>query len=59
MDEGRFLSNPYMGVPKPWIRDVIASKVMEEYLTKKDWTEEDINALVEHGIAGLKELNNQ
>lgn len=59
MDEGRFLSNPYMGVPKPWIRDVIAAKVMEEYLTKKDWTEEDINALVEHGIAGLKELNNQ
>lgn len=59
MTEGKFISNPYMGVPKAWIRDVVASKVMEEYLTKSDWTEEEMNSLVEHAIAGLKELTNQ
>lgn len=59
MGEDKVISNPYMGVPKAWIRDVVASTVMEEYLTKKEWTEEDINSFVEHAITGLKELVNQ
>lgn len=59
MDEGNFLSNPYMGVPKPWYRDAIASKLMEEYLTKKDWTQKDINTFIDNAITGLIELTSQ
>ena len=35
MDAGNVISNPYMGVPKPWIRDVVAGRLMEDYLTKQ------------------------
>lgn len=54
MEEGKVMSNPYMGVSKPWIRDVIAGTLMEKYLTKKEWTESDIKVFVDNTIAALK-----
>ena len=35
LDKGAFISNPYMGMPKPWYRDDIAGNVMEKFLNKK------------------------
>lgn len=54
MNEGKFLSNPYMGVPKPWYRDVVATKVMESFLNRKDWSDKDVSAFVEGAVAGLR-----
>ncbi len=54
LDEGNFISNPYMGVPKPWYRDDIAAKVMENFLIKADWSDKEINTFVDEAIAGLK-----
>lgn len=54
LDKGAFISNPYMGMPKPWYRDDIAGNVMEKFLNKKDWADKDIEAFVDNALAGLK-----
>ena len=55
IDEGRFISNPYMGVPKPWYRDDLGTKVMEQFLIKSAWAEKDIDAFVDNAVKGMKE----
>ncbi|GAB1433066.1 hypothetical protein MASR2M29_16910 [Spirochaetota bacterium] len=58
-ESGKFISNPYMGMPKPWYRDVVAGKVMEEFLNKKNWADKDVSAFVENAIIGLKKAKAQ
>ncbi len=55
MQEGRTLSAPYHGTPGTWSSDVLGRKLMEEYLTKADWTEADYAAIAEYGISTWKE----
>ncbi len=54
MKAGDVLSNPYSGAPVNWSGEKMGLHVMEKYLTKEEWTEEDYSAIADHGIAQWK-----
>ncbi len=47
---GDTLTAPYHGAPASWSGDVVGLKVMESYLTKKDWTNADYQAIADYAI---------
>ncbi len=56
MESGDVLSNPYGGAPVTWSTEVLGLEVMEKYLTKTDWSEEDYKAIADYGISRWKEM---
>lgn len=59
VDEGKTLAAPYHGAPGVWSGDTFGLRLMEEYLIKPDWTEEDYAAIADYGISSWKELRAQ
>lgn len=56
MKDGDVISNPYGGAPVNWSGDTLGLEVMEKYLTKEKWTEEDYSAIAEYGISKWNEM---
>lgn len=54
--EGKTLAAPYHGAPASWSGDVVGLKVMEEYLTKKDWTEKEHQEIADYAVEQWIEL---
>lgn len=50
------LAAPYHGAPASWSSDVVGLKIMEDYLTKPTWTNDDYNAIAQFAIDKWKEL---
>lgn len=55
MSEGNTLTNAYAGAPARWATEVFGLKIMEEYLTKPEWTEQDYEDIANYTIASWKE----
>jgi len=56
MQSGNVLSNPYGGAPVNWSTEVVGLEVMEKYLTKSQWTDQDYEAIADYGISKWKEM---
>ena len=56
MKDDKTITNSYAGAPTGWTGDVMGLKVMEEYLTKSEWTPADYEAIADYGIEQWKEL---
>ncbi len=41
LNSGDVISNPYAGAPTTWTGDIVGAYIMENYLTKAEWTEQD------------------
>jgi raffinose/stachyose/melibiose transport system substrate-binding protein len=51
MKSGDIIAAPYHGAPASWSGDVVGLRVMENYLTKAQWTEDDYNDIADYAIA--------
>ncbi len=56
MKSGDVISNPYGGAPVNWSGDTLGLEIMEKYLTKENWTEEDYEAIADYGISKWNEM---
>lgn len=56
LQAGPTLSNPYAGAPSNWSGDVVGLEIMEKYLTKETWTQDDYNAIADYAISKWKEM---
>ena len=50
MASGNTLSAPYNGAPASWSGDVVGLRIMESYLTKRNWTASDYEAIANYAI---------
>jgi raffinose/stachyose/melibiose transport system substrate-binding protein len=50
MKSGDIIAAPYHGAPASWSGDVVGLRVMENYLTKPQWTEGDYNDIADYAI---------
>lgn len=58
MKNGNTLSAPYHGAPNIWTSEVVGKELMEKYLVKQDWTEEDYEAISNFAIEQWKQMKN-
>lgn len=56
MKSGDVISNPYGGAPVGWTDNTVGLEIMEKYLTKADWAEEDYNTIANYAITKWKEM---
>lgn len=56
MKSGDVISNPYHGAPVGWSGDTLGLEIMEKYLTKEKWTEDDYDAIADYGISSWKKM---
>jgi len=54
---GNIIAAPYHGAPATWSGDVVGLRLMEQYLTKANWTAQDHQAIVDYAIQSWKDLN--
>jgi raffinose/stachyose/melibiose transport system substrate-binding protein len=51
------LAAPYQGAPATWSGEIVGLKILESYMTKETWTDDDYNAIADYAIEQWKELN--
>jgi raffinose/stachyose/melibiose transport system substrate-binding protein len=56
---GDIIAAPYHGAPASWSGDVVGLKLMEAYLTKPVWTEEDYEAIADYAVSEWLKLKGQ
>ena len=56
MASGDTITNAYAGAPTNWSGETVGLEIMEKYLTKAEWTEDDYNAIADYAIAKWKEM---
>ena len=56
MRDDKTITNAYAGAPTGWTGDTVGGKIMEEYLTKADWTQEDYEAIADYAIEQWKAM---
>ncbi len=56
--EGRTLSDPYNGAPASWSSEVVGKQLMEQYLIKEQWSENDYSDIADFAISKWKEMKN-
>lgn len=59
IQSGNIITNPYAGAPTGYAGEYVGKFVMENYLTKETWTDEDYQAIVAFAIKSWKELRQQ
>ncbi|MDR0910968.1 MAG: extracellular solute-binding protein [Spirochaetaceae bacterium] len=59
MAKGATITNAYAGAPVSWSGDTFGLKIMESYLTKATWTEQDYSDIADYGIQMWKQMKNQ
>jgi raffinose/stachyose/melibiose transport system substrate-binding protein len=50
MKSGDIIAAPYHGAPASWSGDVVGLRLMENYMTKAQWTEADYNDIADYAI---------
>lgn len=50
INEGKTISNPYAGAPTNWATNTVGQYVMENYLTKAEWTEADYETIASYAV---------
>lgn len=58
MEEGKVLGAPYHGAPNTWTSEVVGKELMEKYLVKEVWTEDDYEAISSFAIDRWKQMKN-
>ena len=56
MASGDTITNAYAGAPTNWSGETVGLEIMEKYLTKAEWTDDDYNAIADYAIAKWKEM---
>lgn len=56
MADGDTITNAYAGAPINWATETLGLEIMEKYLTKAEWTEEDYNAIADYAISSWKQM---
>ena len=56
MKDDKTITNSYAGAPTGWAGDTVGLKIMEEYLTKADWTQADYEAIADYAIEQWKAM---
>ncbi len=56
VEEDKTLSAPYHGAPNIWSSEVVGKELMEKYLTKHEWTEQDYAAIADFAIERWKNM---
>lgn len=56
LEEGGTLGVPYHGAPGQWSGDTFGAYVMENYLTKPEWTDADYEDIANYAVSSWKEL---
>ncbi|HHX63019.1 MAG TPA: extracellular solute-binding protein [Epulopiscium sp.] len=56
MKDDKTITNSYAGAPKGWTGDTVGLKIMEEYLTKSEWTAADYEAIADYAIEQWKAM---
>lgn len=56
MKSGDVISNPYHGAPVGWSGDTFGLEIMEKYLTKEKWTEDDYDDIADYGVSSWKKM---
>ena len=56
--EGKTLSNPYAGAPTNYVGNTVGQYIMENYLTKAEWTEDDYKDIANYGVTKWIEMKN-
>lgn len=56
MSSGDTLTNAYAGAPTNWSGDTVGQRIMEEYLTKAEWTEEDYSDIANYAVDQWKSM---
>lgn len=56
MSSGDVISNPFGGAPVTWTTDVVGLDIMEKYLIKPEWSEEDYKAIADNAIEKWKKM---
>ena len=56
LEEGKTLSAPYHGAPNIWSSEVVGKELMEKYLTKSEWTEDDYHSIADFAITRWKNM---
>ena len=56
--QGDVLPAAYHGAPASWSSDVVGLYLMENYLTKEDWTQDDYSDIAQYAVDQWKQLKN-
>ncbi|WP_066455868.1 extracellular solute-binding protein [Anaerotruncus rubiinfantis] len=56
METGHTLAAPYHGAPASWGGDTVGLELMENYLTKPAWTDEDYDAIADFAITKWRDM---
>ena len=59
LNEGNTLPNVAAGMPKDWCENVIGKNLIEQYLTKIIWSENDYKKISDYMIYKWKEMTDQ
>ncbi|MDR2633820.1 MAG: ABC transporter substrate-binding protein [Treponema sp.] len=59
MKTGDTIGDRWHGAPGPWAGDGLGSLLMEQYLVKPEWTQNDYETIADFGVARWIELLNQ
>lgn len=54
---GTIIAAPYHGAPASWSGDTVGLRLMEQYLTKPDWTVQDYTDIANYAIETWQHLN--
>jgi raffinose/stachyose/melibiose transport system substrate-binding protein len=57
INSGNIIAAPYHGAPATWSGDVVGLRLMEQYMTKAVWTEQDYKDIVDYAIKSWQDLN--
>ncbi len=50
INDGATISNPYAGAPTNWSGNTVGRYIMENYLTKAEWTDADYDAIAQYAV---------
>ncbi len=56
VSEGKTQNNSVMGTPATLTGTIVGTKIMEEYMTKENWTEEDYKDIANYTVENWKKL---
>ncbi len=56
MNSGDTITNAYAGAPTNWTGETFGLYIMENYLTKAKWSEEDYKKIADYGIESFKDM---
>lgn len=56
VSEGKTQNNAVMGTPATLTGTIVGTKIMEDYMTKENWTEDDYDAIADYTVESWKNI---